>query len=105
MPESAGYMCRLHSDFLVPAKSLIALCTSSLSITARCRLDLFFTFPFAVVVKESPVEPSDGGAAWPVAGSTDASCAVMCEGTIIGVWRGGGGHCRHQVSVRPRGYF
>lgn len=39
--------------FLSPAKSLIALCTSSFSMTARCRLDLVFAFPFARLVDGS----------------------------------------------------
>ena len=72
----------------------MARCTSSLSITALCKLDLTFAFD---------LEPDDF--ANPEPGATGGSIGVVVAllsievvsrrwgGTIIGVVRGGGGHC------------
>lgn len=65
----------------------IALCTSNLSITALCKLDFVFVFDFA---GESTVVFGFSGGLLP-------EISRRWGGTIMGVVRGGGGHCRTKV--------
>ena len=93
-------------------KSLMARCTSNLSITARCKLDLVgrdFLLPcgreaFAGSSYATEVEgsPSKGE---PIVESDSPVLVVelvdvRCEGTINGVGRGGGGHFRRKGKSR-----
>jgi hypothetical protein len=66
--------------------SLIAFCTSSLSITALCKLDLIFLF-FVLVGLDFGAGGSIG-----VASMEGDPVSRRWIGTIIGVVRGGGGH-------------
>ena len=60
----------------------MAFCTSSFSITARCKLDLFLFFPLVDALASS-LPPC--GVAAEVPPSMGASFVVRCEGTMIGV--------------------
>lgn len=79
----------------------MAFWTSSLSMTARCRLDLFLFFPLVDALAASSIPPGGAGTVGePALPSTGASFEVRCEGTMIGVWRGGGGHWQRVLSKK-----
>lgn len=58
-------------------------------MTARCKLDLFLFFAFVCDVSS---EREDDGIPGEASVIGSLVTVVMCDGTMIGVWRGGGGH-------------
>lgn len=81
--------------------SFIAFCTSNLSITALCKLDLAFVFNLIFVFgfgfeddgSESSPNPGPVAASIGVVSLDEVVVPLRWGGTIIGMFLGGGGHC------------
>ena len=75
----------------------MAFCTSNRSITARCRLDILLrpALPLDFDMAGSPASDAGEAKACVAAGGGELNTsvvAVRCDGIMIGVGRGGGGH-------------